>query len=142
MDLQHNIEVDKIKMEIWSDRQNFLNQILELENKSEKDSKKDENLAQKDEEVNTDSKKWIRNKEIHAKSMKELNKLDRFDHIDDNTDDIVDDGHHRISESRRRTRDRKPGDYYDDYDNDDANMKSDLLRHDEIADRLERQLRE
>ena len=25
MDLQHNIQVDQIKMEIWSDRQNFLN---------------------------------------------------------------------------------------------------------------------
>jgi len=35
MDLQHNIQVDQIKMEIWSDRQNFLNQIIELQSKSE-----------------------------------------------------------------------------------------------------------
>jgi len=35
MDLQHNIQVDQIKMEIWSDRQSFLNQIIELQSKSE-----------------------------------------------------------------------------------------------------------
>jgi len=35
MDLQHNIQVDQIKMEIWSDRQNFLSQIIELQSKSE-----------------------------------------------------------------------------------------------------------
>lgn len=67
--------------------------------------------------------------------MRELNKLDRFDHIDDNVDEVYS-GRHRISDSRRLTRDR--GEYYDDYDNEDANSKSDLLRHDEIADRLER----
>ena len=56
-------------MEIWSDRQNFLNQIIELQNKNE--SKNDKTNVQDEEDLNVkDSKKVIKNKRIHARSIK------------------------------------------------------------------------
>lgn len=58
-------------MEIWSDRQNFLNKIIELQNKNEQSSKNDKTNVQDDDELNMkDSNKIIKNKRIHARSIK------------------------------------------------------------------------
>ena len=71
-------------MEIWSDRQNFLNKIIELQNKNEQSSKNDKTNVQDDDELNMkDSNKIIKNKRIHARSIKQLDKLDRLDGMDD-----------------------------------------------------------
>jgi len=109
MDLQHNIQVDQIKMEIWSDRQSFLNQIIELQSKSE--TKNDKTNIQDDEEVNTkDSKKIIKNKRIHARSIKQLEKLETMDgNTDDNVDDIVDIKDNKRSHKRSNRRSTRGG---------------------------------
>ena len=71
-------------MEIWSDRQNFLNKTIELQNKNEQSSKNDKTNVQDDDELNMkDSNKIIKNKRIHARSIKQLDKLDRLDGMDD-----------------------------------------------------------
>lgn len=48
IDLQHNITVDKIKMDIWNDRVQFLQQILDLN----EDSNKDKQLTMESEDLN------------------------------------------------------------------------------------------
>lgn len=95
-----------------------------------------------------DSNKIIKNKKIHARSIRQLDKLDRLDGMDDNQDDIIDSKHKGRSNRSRRISKR------DNSDDEDTNVgnydepttgggyQSDLLRHDEIDDRLERQLKE
>ena len=92
MDLQHNIQVDKIKMEIWTDRQNFLTQIIEIENKNSED-KNDKSNIQDDEDNMKDSNKIVKNKKIHAKSIKQLEGIDHMDRHQDGDlgdEDIMD----------------------------------------------------
>jgi len=68
-------------MEIWSDRQSFLIQIIELENKNS-EGKNDKTNVQDDEDNMKDSNKIIKNKRIHVKSIKQLESIDRMDNTE------------------------------------------------------------
>jgi hypothetical protein len=68
-------------MEIWSDRQSFLIQIIELENKNS-EGKNDKTNVQDDEDNMKDSNKIIKNKRIHVKSIKQLEGIDRMDNTE------------------------------------------------------------
>jgi hypothetical protein len=135
-------------MEIWSDRQNFLNQIIELQNKNE--NKNDKTNVQDEEDLNVkDSNKIIKNKRIHARSIKQLDKLEGFDKTDDNLDNIIDKNvsrksSHRKSSSRNSTRRGQSDDEEGNVGEleNGSSYRSDLLKNDEIADRLERQMKE